>query len=285
MYNEFIHSSVPNTNICIHPPYHPAKQQNHCDIHLHNEFEIMKVIQGKVDFIINGKHYTINDGDIIFVNSRVAHETVHYVGALSYFVQFGPEPQFSNINSHAGKYLSRFINYGNREVVIFKSDSSTNREMTVILEDIISEYKSRNKSYDMYIKASMLRIFGILYRNNIILNSEEFFAKKEVSKLFPVLEYIDNHYSEQISLGDLSDILSINESYFCRLFKKTVNTTFVQYLNFVRVCKAERMLMSSGKSISEISYETGFASVGYFNKIFKKYKFCTPTHYKKVKYE
>ena len=131
----------------------------------------------------------------------------------------------------------------------------------------------------------MLNIFGILYRNSIIPNPDEFFEKKDIDKILPALDYIDMHYNEPISLTSLSEILRINESYFCRLFKKTVNTTFVQYLNFVRVCKAERLLLTSSKNISEISFETGFSSMSYFNTIFKKYKFCSPTHYRKIKYE
>ena len=107
----------------------------------------------------------------------------------------------------------------------------------------------------------------------------------KIIKIMPVLEYIDKHYSEALTLPELSKILNINEYYFCRLFKKMVNTSFVQYLNFVRVCKAEKMLLSTDKSISEISYETGFSSVSYFNRTFKKYKLSTPGNYRKIKYE
>lgn len=61
----------------------------------------------------------------------------------------------------------------------------------------------------------------------------------------------------------------------------TIGNTFTEYLNFVRICKAEHMLRS-GSSISDAAYVVGFSSLSYFNRVFKKYKFCSPSDYKKI---
>lgn len=91
----------------------------------------------------------------------------------------------------------------------------------------------------------------------------------------------DMMINEQMTLGEIGELLNLNESYFCRLFKKATGSTFTEYLNFVRICKAEHMI-KNGASISESAYGVGFSSLSYFNRVFKKYKFCSPSDYKKI---
>ncbi|MBQ7365330.1 MAG: helix-turn-helix transcriptional regulator, partial [Clostridia bacterium] len=53
----------------------------------------------------------------------------------------------------------------------------------------------------------------------------------------------------------------------------------------VRICKSEKLLAKSQKTILEVAYDVGFSSVSYFNRIFKRYKNCTPTEYRRAQYE
>ncbi|MBQ4526934.1 MAG: helix-turn-helix transcriptional regulator [Clostridia bacterium] len=286
MRNELVKPTLPNSSVHVSGTARKAKADGICDLHMHSEFEILKIYEGHTEFYVNDKEYRVERDDIIFVNSRVPHYTVIHKDSRAFFVQFDV-----NINSEPGdgrvymsKYLSRFINQGNTEAVVFKAGSEINQKLSDCLDKILDENISRQTSYDIFIKSYIYNIIGILYRENII-KSPEASLDTQIIKIMPALEYIDTHYSEQLTLQELSKLMNINEYYFCRLFKKMVNTPFVQYLNFVRVCKAEKMLLSTDKSISEISYETGFSSISYFNRIFKKYKFCTPSTYRKIKYE
>ena len=79
-------------------------------------------------------------------------------------------------------------------------------------------------------------------------------------------------------------MMGFDRSYFCRIFKSAIGATFTEYLNFVRICKAEKKLATTSESILEISAEVGFSSVSYFNKIFKKYKNCSPSAYRSTAY-
>ena len=101
-----------------------------------------------------------------------------------------------------------------------------------------------------------------------------------VSKIMPALSYIEKNYWKNIKIEELSDLVGLSVSRFCHLFKKVTNSTAINYLNFVRVCEAEK-LFASGMNISEICYEVGFSSQSYFNSVFKKYKNCTPSDYQK----
>ena len=80
----------------------------------------------------------------------------------------------------------------------------------------------------------------------------------------------DMMINEQMTLGEIGELLNLNESYFCRLFKKATGSTFTEYLNFVRICKAEHMI-KNGASISESAYGVGFSSLSYFNRVFVRF--------------
>ena len=284
MQNQLIIPSLPNSSVHISGYARPAKQDASFPLHLHNEFEILRMYEGKTVFYVYENEYHVEKGDIIFINSRVPHSTNIFKDARAFFVQFSVDINTDNNDMRLSKYLSRFINYDNKDITLLKKDDPLNQPLSECLEEIRVENMERKHAYDSFIKASLYKIIALLYRSRIIRSPYSFLNNENVSKIAPVLEYIDEHFNENISLADLSSIINVNEYYFCRLFKKIVNTSVVQYLNFVRVCKAEKMLLSTDKSISDISYESGFSSVSYFNRIFKKHKFCTPSVYRKIKY-
>lgn len=285
MLNQAIIPTIPNSSIHISGYARPAKQDAVFPMHLHNEFEVLRIYEGKTVFYIHDNAYIIEEGDIIFVNSLVPHKTQIYKDSRAFFVQFSVDISSGDKSMHLSKYLSRFINFDNENVVVIKKNDSINEQISFLLESIRVENYERKHAYDEFIKADIHKIIAILFREKIIKSPYSFFKTENVSKIAPVLEYIDTHFSEEIALSDLASLLNVNESYLCRMFKKSVNTSIVQYLNFVRVCKAEKMLLSTDKGISEIAFETGFSSVSYFNRIFKKHKFITPSMYKRIKYE
>lgn len=278
---EIINPTLPNSSVHLSGAARPAKSDKEVALHMHNEFEILSVFNGQTEFYLNGKEYRLTTGDIIFVNSRVAHSTGIHKGTSTFHIQFSSDIHSGDNTLYTGKYLSRFINHEN-DAVVFKSGTPLNAELNRCIHNVFDEHIRQDKSYDVFIKAYVYKILALLYRNGIIKDPENVFSMRTISKVLPALEYIESHYQDEITLADLCSLLNINEFYFCRLFKQATNTTFIQYLNFVRVCKAERLLISGDKSISEISYEVGFSSVSYFNRIFKKYKFCTPSLFKKI---
>ena len=107
---------------------------------------------------------------------------------------------------------------------------------------------------------------------------------REVQKILPILSYINQSYAENITLEDASERLNFDPSYFCRIFKTATGATFTEYLNFVRISKAEKMLSKTRQSILEISEAVGFSSVSYFTRMFKKYRSCSPRVYHTAKY-
>lgn len=84
----------------------------------------------------------------------------------------------------------------------------------------------------------------------------------------------------EIPISSISSTVNLSEYYFMRFFKKYLGMTFTEYVNFYRLDIASKLLNSTYKSITEISFETGFNSVSYFNKLFKAQFKVTPKEFR-----
>jgi AraC-like DNA-binding protein len=99
-------------------------------------------------------------------------------------------------------------------------------------------------------------------------------------RIKPVLEYIEAHYSEPLSLDTLASVAGMNSRYFCRVFYSLTNSTPINYLNFYRIEHAAYLIESTDLPITDIASECGFWESSYFTKVFKKYKNTTPQKYR-----
>ena len=96
-----------------------------------------------------------------------------------------------------------------------------------------------------------------------------------------ILQYIENHYSKDLSLSLLSREFGFSCSYIARLFKNELNTGSSDYINRVRIGAACDLLANSDLRISEISERTGFSEQYYFSRIFRQFCGVTPTEFRK----
>lgn len=103
-----------------------------------------------------------------------------------------------------------------------------------------------------------------------------------MNRLSKVMDYIDTHYSENITLEEAAQIACFSKFYFTRLFKQYTDQTFYDYLSTKRIHAAEQMLIVPNLAITEISLKSGFSSLSSFNRTFKRLKGCSPTEYRNL---
>ena len=103
----------------------------------------------------------------------------------------------------------------------------------------------------------------------------------EVDSIHSITEYIDAHAGEPIKVEDLADMCNMSYSYFAKNFKQYYGRSCKEYIEFIRVSKAEDMLLFTDFDLSYISQETGFSDSSHLIKIFKKWKGVTPKQFKK----
>jgi len=133
----------------------------------------------------------------------------------------------------------------------------------------------------------ILKLFEILYelsRSDYRKLASSAFANVNVTtesrRVKKVIDFINEHFKEEIRLQELADITGMSPSSFSRFFKLRTSKSISDYIIDVRLGYAARKLADSTMSILEICYTSGFNNISYFNRIFKKKKGCTPTEFR-----
>ncbi len=278
MRNEIVRSNVPKVTVYLRRnELIPAGMQ--VGLHYHDELELIAVTAGEFHVTVGESDYAAGAGDVIFINTRVPHSTYAATDSGYILLQFRETDFIDGEIFKIIKYSARFREIGDEPVRIIRSDSLT-RE----IDGILLESEGREVGYDFLIRGGIFRLLGSLYRMGVLSNAEEMYLSKEVQKILSALSYINSHYGEDISLDEVAALERLDPSYFCRVFKAATGATFTEYLNFVRVCKAETQLARTNDSILEISERVGFSSVSYFGRMFKRYRGCSPRTYRNARY-
>lgn len=279
MKNEIIKSNVPRMSIAA------FRTEGHkagpiAVLHYHDEMEFLPVYSGTFCCVVDEKTYTAKAGDVIFVNSSVPHSTFcPEAGASTGLVQFRMKDFQDSEIERAVRYSIKFRSSLDEPVRII-----SDKDFFDAITNIIEESVKKQTAYEMFIKSEIYRALGILYRLGILSDGEALYQKKEVQKILPALTYMHEHYGEEITLATIAGTLGFDSSYFCRIFRTATGTTFTEYLNFVRICQAEKLLMRTQDSVFEVAAAVGIPSVSYFDRIFKKYHNCSPSVFRAAQY-
>ena len=153
-----------------------------------------------------------------------------------------------------------------------------------LLIEIVIEYTKKTYGFELAIRNNIGNVFLWILRNwnerGLDLNIASNINDHSFKKLQKIFDYVDKNYMNDISAESVASICNMSYSYFSRFFKSTVGKAFSNYLNYVRITEAEKLLLSTSLNITEIAMEIGFTSSSYFIKQFKDYKNISPKQYK-----
>ena len=146
-------------------------------------------------------------------------------------------------------------------------------------ENCLEEVKTWNFGFDVKVSSYLNLILTKIIRIWLKQGLNPYDAAKIdnfSNKQFSVLEYIDQHSSENISVEDLADKCGMCYSNFAKQFKAQFGRTCKEYIEFIRICKADSLLLYTDKTLDYISQETGFTDSSHFIRTYKKIKGVTP---------
>ena len=101
-------------------------------------------------------------------------------------------------------------------------------------------------------------------------------------KATDIYNYINEHYTEKITLNDICLLFGTNKTSLCRNFKSTYGTTILDYINKLKISRAKRLIREQKLSVTEISETLGFSSIHYFCRLFKNNTGLSPKEYSKT---
>lgn len=251
-------------------------------MHLHDCLEINYVCAGEGFYVIEEKKYEIRQGDIFIINNRERHMAVHdgslRILVLVFATHFIWDKQQED--DYLKPFFQRNRNFSNR---IRRGDRGYD-----CLEDNIrkieEEHRKKLAGWQMFVRAEVMMFLAELYRychdRQEVCDGVEN-LQRLYGKIRPALDYIHEHYMEQIELEVLARHAMMNKNYLCTCFKEIMNMRIFEYIDQLRINQACILLKTSDHSITEISGLTGYNSISYFNRSFKKVRGVAPGVYRK----
>jgi len=141
---------------------------------------------------------------------------------------------------------------------------------TKLLLELARSAKNENHSYSAVVNG--------IFKNNSMETIKDGAGSSAVLK--NVLEYINNNYSEDITLKQLAEVGAVSPGHLNKIFKEAFNMSPMKFINNFRLDKAKELMMYSDFNISQISELVGFSSIHYFSRFFKKKENMTPNEYR-----
>ena len=252
-------------------------------IHWHEEMEIIKVQSGKGLFLIDGKEYVVEQGDIVILRPFVMHSINRIDGnemTLDEIMFNLRLLETSEADAHTLKYFAPLLNEKQSVPCIVRPADSWyapfDQNLTSIL---VCDNTKEGTAQD--IESNLNAMFYHIYSNRLTNVNPNVTEDKRLYTVRRALEYIYSKYTSEITVENIASHCGYSEFYMMKLFKQLTGISIVDYVNNYRLTVAGRQLRATHDDISTIAYQVGYNNVSYFNRQFKKLYDTTPREFRR----
>jgi YesN/AraC family two-component response regulator len=250
------------------------------DFHLHRGCEIYFLLKGDVKYFVEKTIYPLQFGDLIITNEHEIHKPAFFSDALYERITIEFNPAMAALFQTAGfDPLECFYKRTNGE----QNKMTLNQKETAALESLFMKYEYLQKNPAEGSEVLKLSCFMeiLVYINQLFSNQKASGAGLNMhQKLSPVLDYIERHLDQDLSLDQLEKVFFINKYYLIKLFKKYTGSTIHEYIIYKRISLAKKYL-SEGSNVTEACMRSGFNDYSSFLRMFKRRIGVTPREYVK----
>ncbi len=236
--------------------------------HYHDSYEIYYLLSGERYYFIKDKIYHIKKGTIVFINANDLHCTRNIAssGFERILIDFTEDFISPAIQSADSDLLKCFKN----DIPIIELDKEERYYIENLLNSMQKEYIEKEENYLSFLQSTLIQLLVFINRHNFTIKNMQNDINPTHKQISKIIGYINEHFSDDITLESISEKFYISPCYFSRTFKKVTDLSFIEYLNNVRIKEAKRLLIESNMNITEISEKTGFKSSTHFGRVFKK---------------
>ncbi|WP_235879553.1 AraC family transcriptional regulator [Robertmurraya siralis] len=248
--------------------------------HWHPDLEFILILDGKMEYFVNGKTVLIEKGNGIFVNSKRMHYGFSTDKANCTFIVITIHPLLLGESTHVGKvYLDEKFGADTEDYILLTPKSPWKNEVLLSLHHIYNEMNSNN-SNPLRLLSQITSLCACIgdHIQNVPghLNDDQSWMS-----VWKMTGFIHQHYDNKLTLDDIAASGSVCRSRCCELFSKYIGQSPNTYLVRYRIKKSCEMLLETNRTISEIAFVCGFKSASYFSYVFRKETGLTPQNYRK----
>ncbi|EFM09968.1 transcriptional regulator, AraC family [Paenibacillus curdlanolyticus YK9] len=256
-------------------------------LHWHEHFEIIRMEKGSAIFHIDSQPYTAHPGDVLMVPAGGLH--VGYsisegeVAFLSIVFNASLFQDWLHDPIHASfllPYLQERVQFPVQPAEVDPACAT----YFAILDQAISEFNAKRPAFQLIIKSQLHILLTMLARAFLPEQLPPAANRRYIQnrdRFKSLIHHIETNIGDKHTVEEAAKRLNLNPYHFCKMFKKLTGRTFIEYVNVCRVNEAERLLLESELSITEIAGKIGCDNPNYFTKLFKQYKGVIPSKLRK----
>jgi xylan 1,4-beta-xylosidase len=244
--------------------------------HWHQSVELIYILNGSTNITVKEVTYTLKEDDLLLINPYEVHslQAEHCVLAsfkiqLSMFDKnvLSEIPLHFDCNSATTEDKSIFFDTKRLLALLIKANTEQNNSTQIL-----------SKSFSYALLYELISKFGIEEKQQDVEGNQS------LSRMEEILNYINDHYHEKISLNTLAEVTYLTVPYLSRIFKRCMGINFSEYLTNVRLSFAVSDLTNTNDSIETIAEKNGFPNSRSFVTAFKDTYGHLPSAYRKDKY-
>ena len=249
---------------------------------LHNEAVFGYVHSGGMDIHIDDRTVSLNKDDIYFISPNRKYRMLNINDARVEIISLN----FSNATAVSQDYIPQsiiraLVNGNCSSFAKVTPDENGYSFMKSAFADVKKAEIEKPDYFQLQVYSKMYGLFYELFSNKYVKILDVEMRSKKYRALLRVTHYIDEHYCDGVSLEEVAEATGISRYYVSHLFKELMDSTFVGYVNELRLNHAAMLLVTTDNPIIEIASKSGFNNLSNFNRAFKMYFGKTPSAYRK----
>lgn len=248
--------------------------------HWHNDLEFILIKKGCMTYNVNGNLIELYENNGIMVNSRQIHHGFSLKHQECEFICILLSPELLQGSKWFYHNYVEYITNNFSCPYLYLSADGCQADILKKIEMLYHLGKNGEKNYFKVIEI-FSSIMEILYKNLPVPQQTSENISSEIISLKNMITYVEEHFTEHITLDDIALSGACCKSRCSLLFRKYLRDTPVSYITKFRLRKSLVTLLETDLSITEIAYEYGFGGASYYCETFRKYYGISPLQYKK----
>ena len=246
--------------------------------HWHKAVELLLFVKGKVTCNFENSKLHFKKDDLYIINSHEVHETKCSRNAVYLVVHIDPNimcryvPTFDQM-----RFSLAFDPEDQSKAMAFEQLRAHMKEILRQTADETDPACKLDRQARLFAVAALL----VKHFSQPLAVEETRLQRSDMTRLEPLLEYIQLHHGEELPLDEAVDFMGLNKEYFCRLFKKNMGVSYLQYVYQVRTTAVCRELETTEDPIGEIAERHGFRDPKLLTHYFREIYGCTPSEKRK----
>lgn len=249
--------------------------------HLHSAWEFYFYLGDSMTYFVKDASYVVKKYDLVFIDRHTYHKTTYKSKERGRILVYLRDGLFSLFGDKKPLYdyllnISKFV--------VLSFDESSKKmvyEKFIKIAKLYEENREDTSKLQIFF-ADLLATINLLIENGRVTAGMKNKDKNSVI-VSQITNYINNNYSEKITLDFLAEKFFVDKYHMCHIFRKETGITIVDFINQKRITQAGILLKGTNKSVNEISTLVGFPNQNYFGVVFKKQYGKSPREFKMEK--